>query len=62
VSLHDELVKSAHEEAVTLNQFICASLAAAVGWRAGKDERGMHVSGVDNPDDDPRWKAWDLFR
>jgi HicB family len=54
-SLHDELVNAARQEAVTLNQFICASLAGAVGWRAGKDEPETY-----DRDDDPRWRAWDL--
>jgi RNA polymerase sigma-B factor len=40
-SLHAELTEAAEHEAVSLNQFITNSLAAALAWRQPRDEQPM---------------------
>jgi hypothetical protein len=65
--LHDDLIEAAALEDVSLNQFICAELARAMGRRgaAPDRDRGTRVADADDAGDageDPRWKAWDLFR
>lgn len=37
-SLHGQLVKEAEKEGVSLNQFVVAALAGAVGWRVPSDQ------------------------
>ena len=37
-TLHRDLANKAETEGVSLNQFACAALAVAVGWRAGSVE------------------------
>lgn len=38
VTLHGELAKEAEKEGVSLNQFVVAALAGAVGWRVPSDQ------------------------
>jgi hypothetical protein len=37
ISLHRDLLESAREEGVSLNQFVCALLASGVRWRGSRD-------------------------
>lgn len=54
-SLHEGLVETARQETVSLNQFICMTLAAAIGWRA------QDVPSEEN--ESSPWKLWDdVFR
>ena len=57
ISLRDHLIEAARRDAVSLNQFICATLAVAVRWNAEEHrDRGDQGDGV-------AWKLWDdVFR
>jgi hypothetical protein len=38
-SLHEQAAEAAAREGVSLNQFVCGLLAAAVGWQPSPGER-----------------------
>ena len=59
LELRDELVAAARGQGVSLNQFVCAELARAMGRRGvTARERTTARSEPSDPDDDPRWNAW----
>jgi hypothetical protein len=54
IILHEDLVEAAGAESVSLNQFVCGVLAAAVHWRA-RDEPSRPVEQVRR---ELAWEAW----
>jgi hypothetical protein len=54
ISLHEDLVEAAGAESVSLNQFVCGALAAAVRWRA-RNEPSRPVEQVRR---ELVWEAW----
>jgi RNA polymerase sigma-B factor len=55
-SLHDDLVATAEQEAVSLNTLITGILASAVGWRDAAGEQDTEPAAKDTPSERPR--AW----
>jgi hypothetical protein len=61
VSLHEAVARSASAERVSMNQFICSALAAAVQWRPGDQPNTADPpNGVPPPriPDDEFWEMW----
>jgi hypothetical protein len=62
--MHQALIEEASRHGVTMNQFVCATLAGAIGWRAGDQTRHEEDSPTREEREEAIWKAtWgDLFR
>jgi hypothetical protein len=61
--MHEALIEAADRQGVTLNQFVCATLAGAIAWRAGEQDRREEAQLTREEQDAAKWEIWnDLFR
>jgi len=62
-SLHEQAPLAAASEGVSLNQFVCGLLVAAVAWEVRPGERPPRDRRYPKSKDDLVWDMWDnLFR
>jgi hypothetical protein len=55
--MHRSLIDEASRHGVTLNHFICTTLAGAIGWRAGGQVRREEDSLTREARDEAIWSA-----
>jgi hypothetical protein len=61
--MHQALIDEASRHGVTMNQFVCTTLAGAIGWRAGEQTRREDERRLREERDAAKWEIWnDLFR